>query len=49
MSRLPTLPTRGAGIIVLWRFAGARAESGDAEHRAHRLIALTFWVIPELA
>jgi divalent metal cation (Fe/Co/Zn/Cd) transporter len=34
-----------AGGIVLWRLADARAQSGDAEHRAHRLIALTFWAI----
>jgi divalent metal cation (Fe/Co/Zn/Cd) transporter len=34
-----------AGGIVLWRFADARAHSDEAEHRAHRLIALTFWAI----
>src|SRR3954469_21319619 len=34
-----------AGFIVLWRFAGARAASQDAERRAQRLIALTFYVI----
>jgi divalent metal cation (Fe/Co/Zn/Cd) transporter len=34
-----------AGVIVLWRFAAGRADSPGAEHRAHRLIALTFWAI----
>jgi len=34
-----------AGGILLWRFAGGRAESGEAEHPAHRLIAVTFWAI----
>jgi divalent metal cation (Fe/Co/Zn/Cd) transporter len=34
-----------AGVIVLWRFADRRAESADAEHRAHRLIAVSFWAI----
>jgi divalent metal cation (Fe/Co/Zn/Cd) transporter len=29
-----------AGAILLWRFAGA-----EREHPAHRLIAVTFWVI----
>jgi divalent metal cation (Fe/Co/Zn/Cd) transporter len=34
-----------AGGIVLWRFSGARAAGEGAEHPAHRLIAVTFWVI----
>jgi divalent metal cation (Fe/Co/Zn/Cd) transporter len=34
-----------AGTILLWRFAGARAASAEAEHPAHRLIAITFWLI----
>jgi len=34
-----------AGTILLWRFAGSRASSAEAEHPAHRLIAVTFWVI----
>jgi len=31
-----------AAAIMLWRFAAARAGSGDAEHAGHRLIALSF-------
>ncbi|MGH2965753.1 MAG: cation transporter [Solirubrobacterales bacterium] len=34
-----------AGTVLLWRFAGARGASDDAEHPAHRLIALTFWLL----
>jgi divalent metal cation (Fe/Co/Zn/Cd) transporter len=34
-----------AGVILLWRFAGSRGESAEAEHPAHRLIAVTFWAI----
>jgi divalent metal cation (Fe/Co/Zn/Cd) transporter len=34
-----------AGFIVLWRFSRARASSQEAERRAQRLIALTFYVI----
>jgi divalent metal cation (Fe/Co/Zn/Cd) transporter len=34
-----------AGIILIWRFAGSRADSQEAEHPAHRLIAVTFWLI----
>jgi divalent metal cation (Fe/Co/Zn/Cd) transporter len=34
-----------AGVILLWRFAGVRADSTEAEHPAHRLIAVSFWVI----
>src|SRR3954454_10483448 len=34
-----------AGIVVLWRFAAARATSEDAEHRAQRLIGASFVLI----
>ncbi len=34
-----------AGIIVLWRFAVARADSETAERRAQQLIAITFWLL----
>jgi divalent metal cation (Fe/Co/Zn/Cd) transporter len=34
-----------AGIIVLWRFAAARADSETAERRAQQLIAITFWLL----
>jgi divalent metal cation (Fe/Co/Zn/Cd) transporter len=34
-----------AGVIVLWRFAGARASSEDAEARAQKLIAVSFYVL----
>ncbi len=34
-----------AGIIVLWRFATSRAASEEAERRAQKLIALSFYVL----
>jgi divalent metal cation (Fe/Co/Zn/Cd) transporter len=34
-----------AGGIVLWRFAAARAGSEDAEARAQKLIAVSFYVL----
>jgi divalent metal cation (Fe/Co/Zn/Cd) transporter len=34
-----------AGIIVLWRFNAARADSAIAERRAQQLIAITFWLL----
>ena len=34
-----------AGVIILWRFAGARVGSEAAELRAQRLIGLSFYVI----
>jgi divalent metal cation (Fe/Co/Zn/Cd) transporter len=34
-----------AGGVLLWRFAGDRAAADEAEHPAHRLIAVTFWLI----
>jgi divalent metal cation (Fe/Co/Zn/Cd) transporter len=34
-----------AGIIVIWRFASVRSMSEDAETRAQKLIALSFFVI----
>jgi divalent metal cation (Fe/Co/Zn/Cd) transporter len=34
-----------AGIILLWRFAAARASSEEAERRAQKLIAVSFYVI----
>lgn len=34
-----------AGVILLWRFAGAPVAASEREHPAHRLIAGTFWVI----
>jgi divalent metal cation (Fe/Co/Zn/Cd) transporter len=34
-----------AGVILLWRFAGPRAASAEAEHPAHRLIAVTFLLV----
>jgi divalent metal cation (Fe/Co/Zn/Cd) transporter len=34
-----------AGFIVVWRFAGSRAGSEDAERRAQRLIAISFYVL----
>src|SRR4051794_7476501 len=34
-----------AGVVVLWRFAGARATSAAAERRAQRLIGASFLAI----
>jgi divalent metal cation (Fe/Co/Zn/Cd) transporter len=34
-----------AGIVVLWRFAAARAASEEAERRAQRLIGASFFAI----
>lgn len=34
-----------AGIILLWRFAASRVASEDAERRAQKLIALSFYAI----
>ena len=34
-----------AGVVVLWRFAAARAASEDAERRAQRLIGASFFAI----
>src|SRR6202008_4340151 len=34
-----------AGLIVLWRFAGARSGSAAAERRAQQLIAVSFYVL----
>src|SRR3989442_14340442 len=38
-------PIQGlAGGVLLWRFAATRAMSEWAEHRAHRLIAIKFYL-----
>ncbi len=34
-----------AGFVLLWRFAASRVSSEDAERRAQKLIALSFYVI----
>jgi divalent metal cation (Fe/Co/Zn/Cd) transporter len=34
-----------AGFVLLWRFAASRASSEDAERRAQKLIAISFYVI----
>jgi divalent metal cation (Fe/Co/Zn/Cd) transporter len=34
-----------AGIILLWRFAASRASSEEAERRAQKLIAVSFYVL----
>ncbi len=34
-----------AGFVLLWRFAAARASSEEAERRAQKLIAVSFYVI----
>ncbi len=34
-----------ASVIVVWRFTGSRKLSASAEHRAQRLVALSFFVL----
>jgi divalent metal cation (Fe/Co/Zn/Cd) transporter len=34
-----------AGVVLLWRFAGARVSSEPAERRAQRLIGVSFYVL----
>jgi len=34
-----------AGIVLLWRFAASRSSSEDAERRAQKLIALSFYLL----
>jgi divalent metal cation (Fe/Co/Zn/Cd) transporter len=34
-----------AGFVLLWRFAAARAQSSEAERRAQKLIAVSFYVL----
>src|SRR5215207_5568772 len=34
-----------AGLVVLWRFAASRTASPDAERRAQKLIAVSFYAI----
>lgn len=34
-----------AGFVLLWRFAATRAASDEAEHRAQKLISVSFYVI----
>jgi divalent metal cation (Fe/Co/Zn/Cd) transporter len=34
-----------AGFVLLWRFAASRATSEEAEHRAQKLIGMSFFVL----
>src|SRR5215213_4642606 len=34
-----------AGFVLLWRFAASRVSSEDAERRAQKLIAISFYVL----
>ena len=34
-----------ASLIVVWRFTGARIQSPDAERRAQRAVAVSFWLL----
>jgi divalent metal cation (Fe/Co/Zn/Cd) transporter len=34
-----------AGIVLLWRFAASRSASEDAERRAQKLIAVSFYLL----
>ncbi|MFL5867515.1 MAG: cation diffusion facilitator family transporter [Thermoleophilaceae bacterium] len=40
-----SLVESAAGLILLWRFGGARSDSEAAERRAQRLIGASFYVI----
>jgi divalent metal cation (Fe/Co/Zn/Cd) transporter len=40
-----SLVESAAGLILIWRFAGGRAESASAELRAQRLIGVSFFLI----
>jgi divalent metal cation (Fe/Co/Zn/Cd) transporter len=40
-----SLVESAAGLILIWRFAGARSGSDAAERRAQRLIAVSFFAI----
>ena len=39
---------RPAGVILIWRFGAPRAASEEAERRAQKLIALSFYLIAVL-
>ena len=34
-----------ASVIIIWRFSGDRVSSGDAERRAQRIVAVTFFLL----
>jgi divalent metal cation (Fe/Co/Zn/Cd) transporter len=34
-----------ASLIVVWRFTGSRIQSPDAERRAQRAVAVSFWLL----
>ena len=34
-----------ASVIVIWRFTGTRVHSEEAEHRAQRGVAVSFWLL----
>jgi divalent metal cation (Fe/Co/Zn/Cd) transporter len=34
-----------ASVIVVWRFTGSRVQSPDAERRAQRAVAVSFWLL----
>jgi divalent metal cation (Fe/Co/Zn/Cd) transporter len=34
-----------ASLIVVWRFTGSRTHSADAEDRARRAVAVSFWLL----
>ena len=42
---LAALVEAAGSLIVLWRFTGARTLSPNAEHRARRAIAVSFWLL----
>ncbi|WP_189247225.1 cation transporter [Streptosporangium pseudovulgare] len=40
-----SLVEAAASLIVVWRFTGARTRSADAEVKARRAVAVSFWVL----
>ncbi|MFI7535016.1 cation transporter [Streptosporangium sp. NPDC049376] len=45
-----SLVEAAASLIVVWRFTGSRTHSADAEARAGRAVAISFWLLaPYLA
>ena len=34
-----------ASVIVIWRFTGSRTLSETAERRAHKAVAVSFWLL----
>ncbi|GAA2876407.1 cation transporter [Streptosporangium fragile] len=42
---MSALVEAAASLIVVWRFTGARTFSADAEEKARRAVAISFWLL----